>query len=129
MRTSGKAHANDPAMVYLLLKAAISGLIIAVASEVARRWPGIGGLIVSLPLVSLLTFLWLWRDTGDSERVAQLAQSAFWFFLPSMPMFLVLPALLRSGVGFWIAFAISVALTAALYSAMFWLAPRVGIRL
>ena len=116
-------------MVYLLLKAAMSGLIIAVASEVARRWPGIGGLIVSLPLVSLLTFLWLWRDTGDTERVAQLAQSAFWFFLPSMPMFLVLPALLRSGVGFWTAFVASVALTAALYSVMFWLAPRVGIRL
>lgn len=116
-------------MVYLILKAAISGIIIAVASEVARRWPGIGGLIVSLPLVSLLTFLWLWRDTGDTERVAQLAQSAFWFFLPSMPMFLVLPALLRTGVGFWTAFAASVALTAVLYSVMFWLAPRVGIRL
>ena len=116
-------------MVYLLLKAAISGAIIAVASEVARRWPGVGGLIVSLPLVSILTFLWLWRDTGDSERVAQLAQSAFWFFLPSMPMFLVLPALLRAGGGFWTALIVSIALTAILYSGMFWLAPRVGIRL
>ncbi len=115
-------------MVYLILKAAISGIIIAVASEVARRWPGVGGLIVSLPLVSLLTFLWLWRDTGDTERVAQLAQSAFWFFLPSMPMFLVLPAMLRTGLGFWIALGGSVTLTASLYLAMFWLAPRVGIR-
>lgn len=116
-------------MLYLLIKAAISGAIIAVASEVARRWPGIGGLIVSLPLVSLLAFLWLWRDTGDSERVAQLAQSAFWFFLPSMPMFLAFPAMLRAGVGFWLAFAMSIALTLALYAGMFWLAPRLGIRL
>ena len=116
-------------MLYLLIKAAISGVVIAVASEVARRWPGVGGLIISLPLVSLLTFLWVWRDTGDSERVAQLAQSAFWFFLPSMPMFLAFPAMLRAGLGFWLAFAASIALTMTLYAGMFWLAPRIGIRL
>ena len=117
------------AMVYLLLKAAISGALIAAASEIARRWPGIGGLIVSLPLVSLLTFLWVWRDTGDSQRVAELSQSAFWFFLPSMPMFLVLPAMLRTGVGFWLALTVSIAFTVMLYSGMLWLAPRIGIRL
>ena len=112
-----------------MLKAAISGALIAAASEIARRWPGIGGLIVSLPLVSLLTFLWVWRDTGDSQRVAELSQSAFWFFLPSMPMFLVLPAMLRTGVGFWLALTMSITLTVMLYSGMFWLAPRIGIRL
>ena len=116
-------------MIYLLLKALLSGLIVALASEAARRWPGIGGLIVSLPLVSLLTFLWVWRDTGDGERIAQLSQSAFWFFLPSMPLFLVLPAMLRSGVNFWAAFAVSVIGTAAVYALMFYLAPRLGIRL
>jgi hypothetical protein len=116
-------------MLYLFIKAAISGAIVAAASEVARRWPGIGGLIVSLPLVSLLAMVWLWRDTGDPARVAQLAQGAFWFFLPSMPLFLVLPAMLRSGVGFWLAFGLAVALTAALYLGMFWLAPRVGLKL
>jgi hypothetical protein len=116
-------------MLYLTLKALVSGLIVAAASEVARRWPGIGGLIVSLPLVSLLAILWLWRDTGDPARIAQLAQGAFWFFLPSMPLFLVLPAMLRAGVGFWLALALSVGLTAALYAGMFWLAPRVGVKL
>jgi hypothetical protein len=116
-------------MAYLILKALLSGLIIAAASEVARRWPGWGGLIVSLPLVSLLTFMWLWRDTGDSERIAALSQSAFWFFLPSMPMFLLLPALLRSGLGFWLALGLSCAVTLVLYALMFSLAPRLGVRL
>ena len=47
-------------MLYLLIKAALSGVVIAIASEVARRWPGWGALIVSLPLVSVLAMLWLW---------------------------------------------------------------------
>lgn len=116
-------------MTYLLLKALLSGAIVAAASEIARRWPGIGGLIVSLPLVSLLAFIWLWRDTGDGERIAQLSLSAFWFFLPSMPMFLLLPWMLRAGWGFWPSLAAAVALTAALYLAFFATAPRLGIRL
>jgi hypothetical protein len=116
-------------MTYLILKALVSGLIIAVASEVARRWPGWGALIVSLPLVSLLTFIWLWVDTREPERIAELSRSAFWFFLPSMPLFLVLPALLRSGVAFWLALLLACALTVALYSGMALVAPKLGIRL
>ena len=116
-------------MLYLAIKALISGIVVAAASEVARRWPGIGGLIVSLPLVSLLAFIWLWRDTGDPERVAELSTGAFWFFLPSIPLFLVLPALLRSGVGFWLAFAGVIIMTLLLYAGMFWLAPRFGLKL
>lgn len=116
-------------MLYLALKALISGVLIAIASEVARRWPTIGGLIVSLPLVSLLAFLWLWRDSRDAVKVAELSTSTFWFILPSMPLFLIFPALLRSGLGFWLAFAISVAITAGLYLAFFWAAPRIGLKL
>ena len=116
-------------MLYLAIKALISGIIVAAASEVARRWPGVGGLIVSLPLVSLLTFIWVWQDTRSTDKVAELAQGAFWFFLPSMPLFLVLPAMLRAGMNFWLAFALSVVGTAALYLLMFWIAPRLGVRL
>ncbi len=116
-------------MLYVLLKAALSGLIVAAASEVARRWPGWGALIVSLPLVSLLTFIWLWLDTREPARIAELSQSTFWFFLPSMPLFLVLPALLRSGMGFWLALAIAGAITIALYGGMTLMGPRLGIRL
>ena len=116
-------------MLYLLIKAALSGAIVAAVSEIARRNPGWGGLLASLPLTSLLAMIWLWRDSHDPERVAQLTASAFWFILPSLPMFLVLPALLRSGVMFWPAMAISIAGTLALYALWFWIAPRAGIKL
>jgi hypothetical protein len=116
-------------MLYLALKAVISGILIAAASEAGRRWPTVGGLIVSLPLVSLLAFIWLWHDSHDGAKVAELSSSTFWFILPSMPLFLIFPALLRSGFGFWLAFAISVAITAGLYLAFFWAAPKIGLKL
>jgi hypothetical protein len=116
-------------MLYLVIKAAISGVIVALVSEVARRYPGWGGLIASLPLTSLLAMIWLWRDTGDSLRIAELSSSIFWFILPSLPLLLVLPALLRSGMAFWVALAIVVAGTLALYSLMFWAGPRLGLKI
>ena len=78
-------------MLYLVIKAAISGVLVAAVSEIARRYPGWGGLIASLPLTSLLAMIWLYRDSGDPERVADLSVSTFWFFLPSVPLFIALP--------------------------------------
>ena len=116
-------------MLYLVIKAAISGVLVAAVSEVARRYPGWGGLLASLPLTSLLAMIWLYRDTGDPERVAALAGSTLWFVLPSLPMFLVVPALIRSGMAVWLALGVSVAGTLLLYAIFFWAAPRMGIRL
>jgi hypothetical protein len=113
----------------MAVKALISGVIIAIVSEVAKRWPGFGGLIASLPLVSVLGMIWLWRDTTDPARLAAHATGTFWFVLPSLPMFLLIPWLLNRGVGFWTALAGGCALTAALYSATVWFGPRLGLRL
>ena len=116
-------------MTYFIVKAALSGLMVAAISEIARRYPGWGGLVASLPLTSLLAMLWLYRDTSDPEQVARLSTGAFVYFLPSMPLFLVLPWLLRSGMAFWAAMALAVVGTLALYALTFWAAPRLGIRL
>src|ERR1043165_2226002 len=101
-------------MFYLILKAAISGIIVAAVSEVAKRYPGFGGLIASLPLISVLGMIWLWRDTHDPTRMAQHVSGTFWFVLPSLPMFLLIPELLKRGVGFWSALAAGCVLTVAL---------------
>jgi hypothetical protein len=57
-------------MIYLVVKTAISAIIVVVVSEVARRSASLGALLASLPLVALLSMIWLWRDTGDASRMA-----------------------------------------------------------
>ena len=116
-------------MLYLIIKALLSGAIVAAVSEIAKRFPGLGGLVASLPLVSLLGMIWLWRDTRDPVRMAAHATGTFWFVLPSLPMFLLMPALLRRGVGFWPALAAGCLLTLGLYLLVVALGPRLGLRL
>ena len=116
-------------MLYLVLKITISAIIVGTASEIARRYRIWGGLVASLPLTSLLAMLWLWRDTRDPERIAQLSTSIIWFIVPSMPLFIAVSMLLRSGVGFWASMGIAVAATLALYALMFWASPRLGLKL
>ncbi len=116
-------------MGYLIAKALISGVIIAIVSEVAKRAPGFGALIASLPLISVLGMIWLWRDKPDSAHMAEHATATFWYVLPSLPMFLVIPMLLQRGWGFWPALVAGCGLTILLYLGMTWMSGRLGFRL
>lgn len=116
-------------MLYLATKALISGALVAAASEVAKRFPGVGALIASLPLVSVLGMIWLWRDKPDVENMANHAGATFWYVLPSLPMFLVIPVMLRRGVPFWLALTLGCMVTVMLYLVMTWTAPKIGLRL
>lgn len=102
-------------MLELVIKATISGIIIAVVSEVARRSPGIGAIITALPLIAVGSMIWLWRDGAGAKEIADYAKATFWYVLPSLPMFLLIPALLKRGVGFWPALAVAALLTLVLF--------------
>lgn len=116
-------------MLYLILKALLSGVIIMAVSEIAKRNPAFGALVASLPLVSLLAIIWLWRDTGDTARIANHAEATFWYVLPSLPMFLAFPYMLRHGLGFWWALLAACLLTLVLYGLTILVAARFGVRL
>ncbi|MGL6042425.1 MAG: DUF3147 family protein [Sandaracinobacteroides sp.] len=111
------------------VKAMISGLLIAAASELGRRNAAFGGLVGSLPLVSLLAMIWLWRGGSSTQHLASYSFATFWFVLPSLPMFLLMPALFRMGWSFWPTILAGAALTVALYLATLWLLPRFGVNL
>jgi len=95
-------------MLYYIAKLMLSAGIIVIVSEVAKVNAGLGALIKSLPLISILAMIWLYVDTQDTGRIAELSVSTFWLVLPTLPMFLVLPALLKSGMGFYASLGISI---------------------
>ena len=104
-------------------------MLVVTISETAKRSPALGAIIASLPLVSVLGMIWLWRDTGDPVRLAAHAEATFWYVLPSLPMFLLLPWMLRAGFSFWSALAAGIALTAGLYLLTASILARFGITL
>ena len=113
----------------LVAKALLSGALIAAIAEIGKRLPTVGALVASLPLVSVLGMIFLWHARPDAENMAVHVEATFWYVLPSLPMFLVIPALLRHGQPFWLALLAGCALTIVLYLAMSHFAPRFGIRI
>ncbi len=104
------------ASTQFLARVIVSALLIAAAAAIARRSTLAGALLVSLPLTSLLTLIWVWLDTHDKERVAALATDILWLVVPSLLLFVLLPILLRAGWGFWQSLMMSCVATAAAYA-------------
>ena len=116
-------------MLGLAAKALLAGTLIVTIAELGKRLPALGALVASLPLISVLGMVLLWHARPDAENMAVHAQATFWYVLPSLPMFLLIPYLLRSGTGFWIALLAGCALTVGLYLLMMQIGPRFGLKL
>ena len=115
--------------MFFLVKTLVSALVIATVSTISKRYPGFGGLIASLPLVSIGGAIWLWSERPDVALMSDHLESTAWFVLPSLPMFVLIPAMLRRGAPFWPSLGAGCVLTIALYGAMLWLAPKLGLKL
>jgi hypothetical protein len=109
-------------MLWLITKYAITAAVVVLVSEVAKRSDRLGALLASLPLVTLLTLVWLYVEKQPAEKIANHAWYTFWYVVPTLPMFLIFPALLAR-FGFWPALGLSAIITIASFS-LFALAVR-----
>ena len=114
-------------MLATAIKIAVTAVLVVAISELAKRSSLLGAILASLPLTSLLAMIWLYADTGDAEKVADLATGIFWLVLPSLALFIALPLLLRAGWGFAPSLLAASALTVACYFLMLVIIRRFGI--
>ena len=105
-------------MLHYLVKLALTSLLIVAISEIAKRHSG---------TAALLAFVWLYLETGNTQAIAQLSGQIFWLVIPSLLLFLALPALIRWGWGFWPSLIAASGLTAAAYLLLLPLLRRFGL--
>jgi F0F1-type ATP synthase assembly protein I len=97
-------------MHWMIFKYAITAGMVVLISEVAKRSDKLGGLIAALPLVTFLTLIWLFIENQSSEKIANHAWYTFWYVIPTLPMFLAFPCLLKR-FSFWSTMGISIIVT------------------
>ncbi len=100
---------------HYFIKVFISSAIIVLVSEIAKKDNIIGGLIASIPIVSVLSIIWLYIDTNDIDKVNALANGILWMIFPSMSLFIVLPILINCGIKFYLSLTISILITMVCY--------------
>ena len=100
---------------HYFIKVFISSGIIVLVSEIAKKDNIIGGLIASIPIVSVLSIIWLYIDTNDIDKVKALANGILWMIFPSISFFIVLPILINCGIKFYLSLTISILITMVCY--------------
>ena len=113
-------------MLQYVIKVALTAVIVVAVAEIAKRSSLWAAVLASLPLTSLLAFVWIYIDTGDTARIASMSVSIVWLVLASLPLFLLLPALLRAGWSFWPSLGAACAIASVAYVGIVWLLAQFG---
>lgn len=116
-------------MIYYIIKVLLSSVTIVAISEISKRSTTMGSILASIPLVSLLAFVWLYLDTKDTAKIAALSQGIFWLVIPSLIFFVLFPILLKRNVDFWISLAISLTIMVIGYFVMLFILKKAGINI
>ena len=112
----------------IIIKYLLSAAMIVAILEVAKRSPRMGGLVASLPLVTVIAMVWMYYGGQKAEDINTFAWYTFWYVVPTLPMFLAFPTLMNRW-GFWPALVGGLVITAVCFVAFDWVLKRFGISL
>ena len=101
-------------MNWIIFKYLLTAGVVVLISEVAKKSDRLGGLIAALPLVTVLALIWLYVENQSSEKISNHAYYTFWYVLPTLPMFLIFPYLLKK-FGFWVTLSLSMVITLIIF--------------
>jgi len=116
-------------MLFYLIKILLTSIIILLISEFSKRSNLIATIFAAIPTISVLSFLWIYVEQKDINKISNLSTSIFWMVIPSLPLFLIFPYLLKRGINFYLSLLISCGITVVLYIFYTFILKKFGIKL
>ena len=111
------------------VKLAVTAVVILMVTKIQLFHDKLSALLIALPLTSLIAMIWMHQGKQGAERIANHSESTFWFVLPTLPMFLIFPWMLRQGWGFGLSLGANCLITAVLFWIMVAVLKRFGVDL
>ncbi len=113
-------------MAMLITKFLVTSFIIVLVSEIVKRTEKVGALIAALPFVTIMVMIWLHVENQSMEKIANHASYTLWFVVPTLPMFVQMPLMLRKGYNFWLTLGV---VTFISFLVTVWIGRRFGVEL
>ncbi|WP_026692039.1 DUF3147 family protein [Peribacillus kribbensis] len=84
--------------MFTIVKILISAIIIGTITEFSRRYPQQGGIIAALPIVSLLSILWLYTQGEQIDKISKFAMGVVWGLPGTVVMLLIIGIALKYSI-------------------------------
>ncbi|MGE4000609.1 MAG: hypothetical protein AB7I48_10350 [Planctomycetaceae bacterium] len=111
-------------MLLNIIRAVIVAGIIVTVAEISGRFPRLGALLLTLPIVSILAFVMTWTNARDLPAITRLARETLVLVPLGLPFFLPLAFADKLGIGFWSAFTAGIVLASLTIALWFSFGPE-----
>ena len=113
----------------IIVKYAVTALVVVSISEIAKAYEKLGAFLGALPIVTIMVIFWLFIETKDTGKIAEYSTLTFWYVIPALPSFLIIPFLLNKGMNFWASIGIAVVATFAFFGLTILIAKQFGTKI
>ena len=89
-------------VLWNIVRVAVVAVIVVSVAEISKRSPRLGAVLLSLPIVSILAFLFSWVQHHDLPAISRMAKDTLVLVPLGLPFFIPLACAAHFGWNYWL---------------------------
>ena len=110
-------------LIQFIGKGLAAGFIVVSVAEISRRFPRLGALVLTLPIVIPAVFILMYLRSKELTPISRMSREILMLIPLGLPFFIPLALADRLGWSFWFAFAAGLIFVSATIGTYLWMTP------